>query len=978
MPHVFISYSRKDTPFTERLECSLKDEGIETWRDQNSIVGGEDWYKAIVQGIHQSYVVLSIVTPAADESRWVLRESLYADQQGIPIIPILPTPHRIPFHLISTQPINFDDYEAGISRLISALRNLPQNTHLSTKPLPILGVKDVATELAYLDFLLSERNADLLSAQYVSLSATPETRITKQSRLPGQRQPRLERLGIERVDDTLRPGETVPDARIPIRGLRRVVLLGEPGAGKTTTLNQLAVDLALDAKTAIEAGQVDVQLPVFVPLRTFTGEVSFSDFVRAQMATLQSQYDLLLHDKRLILLCDALNEMPRHGADGHDLVAEVREYLRDKPYWTVSCRLRDYEEALSKLSETSKVRIKPLDPPRIREIIFKRFSDTPERANQLWQEIQGSSELLKVWSLAEQFGKTEAFWGQRGAMELFFGSITTRPGAPWQAPGYSAWQKMNSDSRKLLSLCRNPYMLFLMCEIFDLKNALPQNRGELFATFVDDLLAREEENSRAAGSQWVNHETIRSVLAHLAYVMQSNNRSTTIPRSEAENLSSNRETWMQPVVFPHDVKLILRLAAAASLIDYSETVRFTHQLLQEYFASEILGWAMDNNVSATQFWPTDSWWKPQGWEETAIILAGVRGDPEAVARWIAPAQPEFACDVLRKGDIQIAFDQIAPETRLMLTESAKLKKDQPSFLESAAAYRVLGHLKADDRAGIGVFHASYNKKESINSDIQQPNNSIPSIVWCLVNSGSFLYGKKRETRNVPYNYVISKYPITNTQFQAFIEAPDGYNQVTWWTPSGWKWKAKRTKPEEYSDSRFGLSNHPRIYVCWYEAVAFCNWLTAQLYPTVWGRYIKKQSNTFVPKIKNFIRLPTDEEWEKAARGVDGRYYPWGNAFDVQKCNCSIGETAIRRTSAVGIFPSGQSPYGVLDMSGNVWEWCLTENKSHNNKLSGTDVRILRGGSWINLDSVRLCTYDYYIDSPHYMNNSIGFRVAYTL
>src|SRR5689334_9235289 len=109
MPHAFLSYSRKDSAFVDRLERELNAQGIVTWRDQHSIAGGEDWYKSIVQGLHDAYVVLCIVTPAADESRWVLREALYADQQGIPLMPILPAPHKIPFHLISTQPVLCDD-----------------------------------------------------------------------------------------------------------------------------------------------------------------------------------------------------------------------------------------------------------------------------------------------------------------------------------------------------------------------------------------------------------------------------------------------------------------------------------------------------------------------------------------------------------------------------------------------------------------------------------------------------------------------------------------------------------------------------------------------------------------------------------------------------------------------------------------------------------------------------------------------------
>ncbi|MBN2470413.1 MAG: toll/interleukin-1 receptor domain-containing protein, partial [Anaerolineae bacterium] len=122
--HVFISYSRKDTEFAEKLERDLNARGFTTWRDTSSIVGGEAWYQAIMRGIQQSFAMLQVVTSHSEDSKWVRREGLYADQRDLPIIPVLPEPHPIPFHLIETQPIAFDNYAAGFARLIAALRLL--------------------------------------------------------------------------------------------------------------------------------------------------------------------------------------------------------------------------------------------------------------------------------------------------------------------------------------------------------------------------------------------------------------------------------------------------------------------------------------------------------------------------------------------------------------------------------------------------------------------------------------------------------------------------------------------------------------------------------------------------------------------------------------------------------------------------------------------------------------------------------------
>lgn len=111
---------------------------------------------------------------------------------------------------------------------------------------------------------------------------------------------------------------------------------------------------------------------------------------------------------------------------------------------------------------------------------------------------------------------------------------------------------------------------------------------------------------------------------------------------------------------------------------------------------------------------------------------------------------------------------------------------------------------------------------------------------------------------------------------------------------------------------------------WYDAVAFCRWLSA--------------------KTGEDIRLPTEQEWEKAARGSDGREYPWEGTFKSDYCNA---EGHIGETSAVGIYPQGQSPYGVMDMAGNVWEWFLNKHKEPETITADNSgsARVLRGGSW---------------------------------
>ncbi len=939
-PHVFISYSRRDTAFAETLEHDLNQRGIPTWRDTHSIVGTQEWYESIMTGIQQCYVMLLIVTEHSEQSRWVKREALYADYMGKTILPIQPTTYKMrlfDFLLVGQNPYVCTpaDYASSLTKLIVALGDLPKTVAVTpTAPLSAssgMGDDLRRQELAYLDFLLSELEADLHSALYVSLLATPEkaARHDKPTShtLPGKRRPNLGRLGIEAVhtEDFDQPGEPVPDARVPIHDMPRVVLLGEPGAGKTTTLLQLAIDMA-------HAAQADpaAPLPVFVPLRSFNGDQPFAEFVRATLGNLQHQAERLAGENRLLLLCDALNEMPRTSAAGMTLLPQVKSYLETQARWVVSCRVRDYQEDLSGLPHVGKVRLQPLDLPRIHEILQKRFHDDPARADSLWVELRGSDDLLAAWQTFVETGQSEAFWGREWPESVK--SVDAR--YIWQTPGYYAWQEMQGDNRRMMPLCRNPYMLFLICEIYEATGKLPDNRGALFATFVDDLLAREEESCQTTGAAWIEATIQRDLLAQLAFAMQQSETGTEVSRSEALTLIQQ----LHPEL---DGELLLRLGAAASLLQVGEAVRFTHQLLQEYFASEVMGGAMDRRESPTRFWPVEKWWEPQGWEETAIILAGVRGDPPAVARWIAPAQPEVALQALTQSGIPVNLAELDAPTRTALIGGGNAKQATPNPVERAATYRVLGHLRADDRKGIGLRA-----------------DGLPEFDWVQLPGGTFELGgdedayQPLESMTVPIEaFSIARYPVTWAQYQAFVDAPDGYQNKDWWSysPKATAWREENPQPQ---DAAWPIANHPRENVTWYEAVAFCRWASA--------------------KLGYEIRLPTELEWERAARGSVKRFFAYGNDFDATKAN--VRETGIGQTSAVGLFPQGATPEGICDLSGNVLEWTLTDFEDiNNNHIEENRRRVLRGGAWYYLvQGSRAASR--YVRPPSVRDNDLGFRV----
>ena len=161
----------------------------------------------------------------------------------------------------------------------------------------------------------------------------------------------------------------------------------------------------------------------------------------------------------------------------------------------------------------------------------------------------------------------------------------------------------------------------------------------------------------------------------------------------------------------------------------------------------------------------------------------------------------------------------------------------------------------------------------------------------------------------------------------------------------------------------------------YEAVAYCRWLTEHLRASVGAQYAAPLPEGWE------VRLPSEAEWEKAARGEFGRRWPWGDEWDPDRCNS--GEKGLRHTTPVSRYsPGGDSPYGAADMAGNVWEWCATKwvdnyrgyGKDEDNDLEGSTHRVLRGGAFGNVAELLRCAFRYG-RSPNYRRRLAGFRVV---
>jgi formylglycine-generating enzyme required for sulfatase activity len=268
--------------------------------------------------------------------------------------------------------------------------------------------------------------------------------------------------------------------------------------------------------------------------------------------------------------------------------------------------------------------------------------------------------------------------------------------------------------------------------------------------------------------------------------------------------------------------------------------------------------------------------------------------------------------------------------------------------------------------------------QAVSPAIAEPRRPLePELV--LIPAGDFLMGSHRDDKKgqgeerplhmlyLP-DYYIAKTPVTNVQYAAFVEAADHK------PPEHWKGK----KPPQ------GREDHPVVNVSWYDAIAYCKWLAE----TTGKAY----------------RLPSEAEWEKAARGgvyLDGdatarvlnpkpaRIYPWGNEWGAGRCNTTEGGKG--ETTPVDRYPQGASPYGLVDMAGNVWEWTTSlwgeglgkpkfkypyePDERRENLYAGNEVyRVTRGGAWgvRRIDARCACRGR---NNPDAQWHGLGFRLV---
>ena len=326
---------------------------------------------------------------------------------------------------------------------------------------------------------------------------------------------------------------------------------------------------------------------------------------------------------------------------------------------------------------------------------------------------------------------------------------------------------------------------------------------------------------------------------------------------------------------------------------------------------------------------------------------GRQGLQEAVGRVLAQMDQEKrsgALSAVSAGDKELdALTRRAAEAEKVLAQAQAEAAAQAAAEEAAR--------KRDDEKAALQQRIEDATREAFRLRVQRdPLGALEQIglEWVMVPAGEFTMGGNAYSHERPIHqvhlseYQIARHPVTNAQYELFVKAK------SYVVPK--HWKNRKIPP--------GKENHPVVYVSWEDVRAFCAWAG--------------------------VCLPTEAEWEKAARGTDGRKYPWGNEPPTRElCNFNgyVGDT-----TPVGRYPKGASPYGALDMAGNVWEWVndwydekyysVSPAKNPQGPATGL-FRVLRGGSWDNnVDVVRSAYRDG--SNPDGWIFNFGFRCVRSL
>jgi formylglycine-generating enzyme required for sulfatase activity len=889
-----------------------------------------------------------------------------------------------------------------------------------------LAASREADEAAYLAALQVHPRYGRWATQFVPLAGV----LTTVARPPGWRDvPQAFTLLEVEGEGAQRRVRRVPvdDVIAPLDDYEVLVLLGEPGSGKTTALYRTA----LAAAQARLAGRDGGRIPLYISLADDRGYGAPHDLVAARWRQMVGNDALVDHLRRgeLLLLLDALNEMPFR--DDRDYRARVQAWRRWVQQWPgnrvlFTCRSLDYSEPLG----FHQVEIERLDDARVRDFLARYL---PDHAGAAWEHLRESP---------------------------------------------------------LLELVRNPYYLWMLTYLVSQGGAWPTRRATLFRGFVRVLCRREQARDHpdwpGAPALMDALSALGASLQPLGQgtrlprseIEQRLRRAAPGLAPEAVVRLGLAATLLDCERAPKRVPGRAPNRAGVDGVEGEEVVRFFHHQVQEYFAARAIAQRFEDGEDLA-----DRWRRPRlrgempdpgplddneplppppttGWEEPTVLAAGLVDDPAAFVAAVNAVNPALAARCVAEGlGADAAPETAGPEVAAPETVAAV----QASLLREMEDPRV--HLRARIAAGAALGRLGDPRFEAV--EAAGDRVLLPPLV--AVPGGSFKMGSRRlavaalalrgftaardemprHTVTWPPFY-IGRYPVTNAEYACFIAA-GGYEDAAYWpTAAARAWlrgeeagesgavrqwlelwrrlqadtastlrqlersgvtprllesakvvagmtedelraalqdqvaERSRVQPAYWDDARFNGPSQPVVGVTWFEALAYTRWLEKQLNVEgctlkVWKRGEMADVN-LEPSTFN-VQLPSEAEWALAARGRRGRRYGWGRRWDQWRANTWEGH--VLRTTPVGVYPQGRTPEGIEDVTGNVWAWTRSLYQPYPYVVDGREdleadgYRVLRGGCWVNDPRYARCAYRVRYRPVNFVND-VGLRVVVSL
>lgn len=495
---VFVSYPRGGASHTwaERVHADLAERGATVWRDEQGIADGDgDWYARIRDALARADVVVGVFGADSPACRWQQREMLHADQLALPVVAFASAPVALPMYLIEKQPVPLLDAHApaaSFAALARAIADQATARQVASTTGPAPGQVQRQSELRWLQEQLNNALADH-EALYEPLAAqqraapTP-ARLRRALRFDPQMV--LQLFNADHPDappDPLPPYDDVLDAyrSLPQRRVPRLVVLGEPGAGKSFSLERISCH---HARRAVQ--DPAAPLPLLLRLGLWTrADEPLKSFAERQLGDLGGHLGALRDQRRAVLLLDGLNEIPPPQRPAKAI--QIRELADDRRWAGVvmSCRERDYGADFN--LPFDQLTLQPLSPVQVHRCLRRAFvlaegeHQGGEMAEQRFWQIAGGQPLRDVWAVWQAAGASfEQFWRADEVPKVapdVYHKTSAEQDRLWQAARHSP--------RSLLRLAANPYLLSVMMVL----PSIPPNRALLFDGFLSVLHARERQ-----------------------------------------------------------------------------------------------------------------------------------------------------------------------------------------------------------------------------------------------------------------------------------------------------------------------------------------------------------------------------------------------------------------------------------------------------------------------------------------------------